>query len=148
MTKVLFVCTGNTCRSPLAESLLKNMNLPGVEVKSAGTFASNGSEASINTKMVLEEKGIPHHHKSSMLTEELVQWADHILTMTVGHKTTVIDLFPKTEVKVLTLKEFAGIDGEHDIADPYGGPVEVYRDTYEEIKEAIDTIVEKLKESS
>ena len=110
MTKVLFVCTGNTCRSPLAESLLKNMNLPGVEVKSAGTFAPNGSEASINTKMVLEEKGIQHHHKSSMLTEELVQWADHILTMTVGHKTTVIDLFPKAEVKVLTLKEFAGID--------------------------------------
>ena len=48
------------------------MNLPGVEVKSVGTFASNGSEASINTKIVSEEKGIPHHHKSLMLTEELV----------------------------------------------------------------------------
>ena len=108
MTKVLFVCTGNTCRSPLAESLLKNMNLPGVEVKSAGTFASNGSEASTNTKIVLEEKGIPHHHKSSMLTEELVQWADHILTMTVGHKTTVIDYFRKLWSKSLRLRNLRG----------------------------------------
>jgi protein arginine phosphatase len=148
MTKVLFVCTGNTCRSPLAESLLRNMNLPGVEVKSAGTFASDGSEASTNTKMVLEEKGIPHNHKSSMLSEELVKWADHILTMTEGHKTTVINLFPQAQVKVFTLKEFAGMDGQQDVADPYGGPVEVYRETYEEIKDAIDTIAEKLKESS
>jgi protein arginine phosphatase len=147
MTKFLFVCTGNTCRSPLAESLLKKMNIPGVEVKSAGTFASDGSEASRNTKRVLEEKGIPHNHKSSMLTEELIQWADRILTMTVGHKTTVIDLFPHAEVKAFTLKEFAGMDGDQDIADPYGGPVEVYRETYEEIKSAIETIVEKLKES-
>lgn len=148
MTKVLFVCTGNTCRSPLAESLLRNMNIPGVEVRSAGTFASDGSEASTNTKKVLEEKGIPHNHKSSMLSEDLVQWADRILTMTVGHKTTVIDLFPQTMAKVFTLKEFAGVDGDKDIGDPYGGSVEVYRATYEEIKVAIDSIVEKTKERS
>ncbi|WP_338471047.1 low molecular weight protein arginine phosphatase [Niallia sp. XMNu-256] len=145
MTTVLIVCTGNTCRSPIAESLLKHMNLPGVKVKSAGTFASDGSEASTNTKNVLDENSIPHNHKSSMITENLVDWADFIFTMTSGHKATVISMFPQAQAKTYTLKEFAGMDGIRDISDPFGGPVDVYRETYEEIKEAIEKVADRLK---
>jgi len=148
MTSVLFVCTGNTCRSPIAESLLKYMNIPEVEVKSAGIFAIDGSEASTNTKIVLDEHGIPHNHKSAMLTDELVEWADFILTMTMGHKSTVLTMFPNAQDKTFTLKEFAKIDGYQDVADPYGGPVDVYRYSFKEIKEAIENIADILKENT
>lgn len=145
MTTILFICTGNTCRSPIAESLLRHKNIPGVEVKSAGTYASHGSEASINTKKVLDENSIPHNHRSSLLTEDLVEWADFILTMTHGHKSNVTSMFPQARTKTYTLKEFASIEGSPDIVDPFGGPVEIYRETYEEINEAIEKIAEHLK---
>ncbi|WP_428910111.1 low molecular weight protein arginine phosphatase [Niallia sp. Krafla_26] len=146
MTNVLFVCTGNTCRSPIAESLLKHINIPGVDVKSAGTYAVNGSEASTHTKKVLDENSIPHSHKSTTVSEDLMDWADFILTMTTGHKRTIIDMFPHAQAKVFTLKEFAKMEGYPDIADPFGGSVEQYRHTYIEIKEAIEKIVDILKE--
>lgn len=130
----------------MAESLLRDKNIPGIQVKSAGTYASQGTEASTNTKKVLDENFIPHNHKSSLLTEDLVEWADIILTMTYGHKTTVISIFPQAQSKTYTLKEFANIDGSTDIADPFGGQVEIYRETYEEINEAIDLIAERLKD--
>jgi protein arginine phosphatase len=146
MINILFVCTGNTCRSPMAEALLRDRNIPGVQIKSAGTYASQGTGASTNTKKVLDENGILHNHKSSFLTEDIVEWADIILTMTYGHKTTVISIFPRAQSKTYTLKEFANIDGATDIADPFGGGVEVYRETYEEINEAMDLIAERLKD--
>ena len=146
MTNVLFVCTGNTCRSPMAESLLKHMNIPNVDVRSAGTYAANGSEASTHSKQVLDENRIHHSHKSAMVSEDLVGWADFILTMTASHKTTVIRMFPQAQAKVYTLKELAKMEGYPDIADPFGGTVEQYRETYSEIKEAIEKIVDVLKE--
>ncbi|MCQ6274606.1 low molecular weight protein arginine phosphatase [Bacillus sp. V3B] len=148
MTRVLFVCTGNTCRSPMAEALLKSMELPGIEVCSAGIYAENGSAASTNAKKVLDKQAIPHDHQSSMLTDKLVEGADYILTMTLGHKSAVMNRFPNAHLKTFTLKEFAQLNGNQDIADPFGGSEDMYRAAFSEIKEAIEKIVERLKENT
>ncbi|WP_096911876.1 low molecular weight protein arginine phosphatase [Neobacillus jeddahensis] len=144
MKHILFVCTGNTCRSPMAEAILKNKNLTGFEVKSAGIYAANGSEASTHAKQVMEDNGVAHNHRSSMLTGVEVDWADLILTMTASHKFAIQQQFPQSGRKVFTLKEFGGEPFNHDVVDPYGGSREMYEATYRELQEFIDKAIEKL----
>ncbi|MED3843704.1 low molecular weight protein arginine phosphatase [Geobacillus stearothermophilus] len=142
--RILFVCTGNTCRSPMAAALLENKQLPDVEVKSAGVFAAEGSEASVHAKMVLKEKGIEAAHRSSQLKKEHIDWATHVLAMTSGHKDMIVERFPEAKDKTFTLKQFvSGTDG--DIADPFGGPIEVYRAARDELETLIDRLAEKLQ---
>jgi protein-tyrosine-phosphatase len=142
-TNILFVCTGNTCRSPMAEALLKHQKLPHVEVKSAGIFAMDGGDASAHAKAVLAEKGIELQHRSSLLTKEQIDWATYVLTMTNGHKQQIIGRFPEAEGKTFTLKEF--IAGEAaDVVDPFGGSIDVYRQTRDELENAIIELTKKL----
>ncbi|OMP66581.1 low molecular weight protein arginine phosphatase [Domibacillus epiphyticus] len=124
---ILFVCTGNTCRSPMAAAILRKKK-PEWNVQSAGLFANPGEQASSGTMSVLEEKGINLQHSSVQLSEELAEWADIILTMTASHKQTIDIHFPHVKEKTFTLK------GSHgDVSDPFGGPVDVYRKTYDEL---------------
>lgn len=143
MIRILFVCTGNTCRSPMAEAILKNKEIPGIEVKSAGVYATNGSAASRNATQVLKEQNINHEHQSLMLTEELLSWATYIFTMTKSHKSSVIGMYPFAKGKTFTLKEFVEQDG--DIVDPYGGSVEDYRLTYYELHTNIEKLILRLE---
>lgn len=145
MIRVLFVCTGNTCRSPLAEAILKHKQNNRIEVKSAGVYAIDGAEASYQAKQVLTEKGIDHNHTSSILSKELLDWATHVFTMTVGHKQAIVGQFPAAIEKTFTLKEFVTGAKWGDVVDPFGGSVEQYRKTYQELDNLIHQLVKQLE---
>ena len=142
---ILFVCTGNTCRSPMAEAILKNKNIDGIEVRSAGIYADYGSDASVNAKKVLENHNIAHQHQSSPLTTEQLDWADLILTMTGSHKRAILHQYPQTAVKLYTLKEFTGEATGPDVTDPFGGSVGTYQGTYQELELLIEKVIEKIR---
>ncbi|MBV7505186.1 low molecular weight protein arginine phosphatase [Bacillus sp. sid0103] len=145
MQRILFVCTGNTCRSPMAEAILKNKQLDRVEVRSAGIYAATGSEASAHAKKVLDDNGIAHNHRSSLLTRDEVAWADLILTMTSSHKMAILQQYPDMGEKVFTLKEYSGEGFHSDVVDPYGGSLAMYEQTFRELNALIDKAIGKLK---
>lgn len=111
MTRILFVCTGNTCRSPLAEGLCRTMARRmgvDVEVRSAGVSAADGMAVSRHTGDILREKEASDGVSASCsLRGETVEWADLILTMTMSHKRSLLERHPGAVDKVYTLKEFA-----------------------------------------
>jgi len=111
--RILFVCTGNTCRSPLAEGLLRmKVNKEGlaVEVRSAGVSAVTGGPISRNSASILKQAGFKEELQSLAIQPSEVNWADLILTMTVGHKRSVIGRFPDAVDKIYTLKEYVEDD--------------------------------------
>jgi protein-tyrosine-phosphatase len=143
-TRVLFVCTGNTCRSPLAEGLARDWerkrtpNGLTIEVGSAGVAAGPGSPASEQTIEVLKERGIDLTlHHARMLTPEMVDEADVIYTMTPAHAQAVMQIAPDSAHKVFP------IDPLNPIADPIGHPIEVYRQVADQLETLIDA---RLKE--
>lgn len=111
--RILFVCTGNTCRSPMAEGMLcklaRDRGLD-VEVRSAGVAAMKGASISRHAEAVLRDRGIKETFESTPLYAELAEWADLILTLTQGHKRQVIHSFPETADKIFTLKEYVEED--------------------------------------
>ncbi|MEO3947206.1 low molecular weight protein arginine phosphatase [Gorillibacterium sp. CAU 1737] len=117
---ILFVCTGNTCRSPMAEGLLRKMALEAglsIEVKSAGVAAMEGSSISSHSQRVLADKGVRERLHSQPVRESLVTEADLILTMTARHKNQVLSRFPSAQGKIFTLLEYAGCEREEEGAD-------------------------------
>ena len=145
---IYFICTGNTCRSPMAHAILISMQLPNVEVRSAGIYALEGGDMSENSKSVLEAHQISMDHSSKLVSNDDLQWADLILTMTTAHKEMVIQLYPEVQEKIFTLKEYTAPYTSKDISDPFGGDYHQYEQTYLELKQYITILKEKLLNSS
>ena len=146
---VLFVCTGNICRSPLAASLLeralKDRGLE-VAVTSAGTGAWDGAPASEGAYLVGLERGLDlSGHRARLLSRELVDAADLILTMARHHRARVDEL--GGEGKVFVLGEYAGKGGD-EVSDPFGGDLAVYRDTAQELEALAEAVADRLSAES
>ncbi|GAF65072.1 protein-tyrosine-phosphatase [Bacillus sp. TS-2] len=140
---ILFVCTGNTCRSPMAEELLKAKAGERFEVQSAGIFASPGYPASEGTAQVLKNRNLDiQNHQARLLTEELLDWADYVLTMTENHKSHILQQYSDEQEKIHSLSSFLGQAGE--VVDPYGGPVEIYEMTAQQLDELLNQLIHKL----
>ena len=117
---LLMVCTGNTCRSPMAEAIARQM-FPESTVVSAGVYAAPGDPATSEAVTAMEQRGLDlTGHRSQPLTAELVDQADAIFTMTQSHHQAVLGAVPSADIKAQRL------DPDQDIADPFGGPQELY----------------------
>lgn len=141
--KILFVCTGNTCRSAMAAAIMNDIAVKDdldVLIDSAGLWAVPGNAASENAVEALSEMGIDLScHRSKPLSNDLIEQADIILVMTSEHKSMLI---PYASDKTYTLLEYADMEG--DVSDPYGGDIYTYERTAQQIYEALKKIEEKL----
>lgn len=148
-TNIVFVCTGNTCRSPVAEFVCKYLlrkmrKISKYNVTSAGTSAYDGEQMSSLSKKVLSNNNIPYDKfLSKQLTREMEKASDFIICMTEGHKIRLQGL-----EKVYSIGD---ITGYGDVKDPYGGTITEYEEMYEYISYAVKDVLkfvdDKLKKS-
>ncbi len=145
----LFVCTGNTCRSPMAEALFRRLLANrlhchdeelmdrGFNVVSAGVSAGNGAPASREAVNALAQEGIDlRNHESQPVTERLLLHADHVLTMTRGHRQSILNAYPDLASRVSLLSS-----DQDDIADPYGGGPREYAECKESIAQNLKSLI-------
>lgn len=150
--KIMFICTGNTCRSVMAEGLLKKLleqyNEKRIEVYSAGLHASKGEYTTDEAVKVMKEKYDVNilQHQSINVKESNIKEMDLILCATHAQLTTLEYMYPELDHKIFTIKEYAyGPDvKDKDIKDPWGYPLEVYEKCAEEIYNALIEIIPKI----
>lgn len=147
--KILFICSGNQCRSPMAEALLKNMDKKGhwlksprTSVTSAGTLDKGQIPATDEAIQVMREKGLDiSQHRTRHIDRDIVDTADIILVMGDMHRRYILEHFPDAKHKVHLLTEFVGEAG--DVLDPIRCPVETYRQCAEQITSLIDKLLKR-----
>lgn len=149
---ITFVCTGNTCRSPMAESLFKHAvkNDPDFNnfiISSAGVCAWDGTHASDYAIKVLQDCGIDlSHHRSKAVTQSLIDKSAIILCMTTSHKEILESEFKTGITPIFLLREFLPDNTNKNIPDPFGRNLDAYKNSRDNIVEAIPSIIKYIKE--
>lgn len=144
---VLLVCSGNTCRSPMAAALLKQLwqeANPGwdLEVQSAGTGAFPGDRAAEHAVTVMHERGLDlSTHRSQVVPEG--KSFDLVLTMTRSHRDAILACQPALAGRVFTIGEYARTG--QDVPDPFGGPLTAYQQTAAALESMLQAIVDRIR---
>ncbi len=150
--KILFVCTGNTCRSPMASLYFNKICVDhgrdDLISISAGICAQDGIPAAANALKVLDDIGCgqAERHRSTMITKESVHGSDLIIVMTEAHKMSLISLWPEIEEKVHLLFEFGDETG--DVVDPFGADLSAYWNIFKAMKKALDDLFVEIEKKS
>lgn len=145
--KILFVCSGNTCRSPLAEAiarrLIENAGRKDIEVASAGTSAWEGSPASDGALLVGMERGLDlSTHRSRPLTAQLLRESDLVLVMSPSHLSHVKEIDPGARAHLLS--GFTSGGEGRAIKDPFGGDLAGYRETVDDLETELAKLLDRI----
>ena len=142
MEQIIFVCTGNTCRSPMCVGFFRargGEERLGLRASSAGLFTTDGLPASKNAVIAAGELGADiSAHRSRQLTAEILDEIKYLVCMTGAHYDRLVEQYPQHEDKIFTL-------ARTDISDPFGGDLTVYRHAAQQIDEAVDRLIDSLE---
>ncbi|MDD3303328.1 MAG: low molecular weight protein arginine phosphatase [Clostridia bacterium] len=151
MVKIMFVCTGNICRSPMAhyymQSKVKELGLENeFLISSCGTYAINGERSTDNAILSMKAYDVDlTPHRATNIGDTDIGNYDFVITLTVKHKNDIINYYKELKDKTFTLKEFVNDDVNYkDVDDPWGLNIMVYKDTAKEIVENVDKLIQKL----
>lgn len=147
--KIMYICTGNICRSAMAEGMLKkelqDKNIENVKVYSCGIYAITGDYATYNAIEAANKYNVDiSNHRATNIKDSNIKEMDLILCATESHKQSVVFLYPELKDRVYTMKEYAKLDNDGkdmDIKDPWGYDIEVYKNCIKEIEDTIQKML-------
>jgi protein-tyrosine-phosphatase len=152
LKNVLFVCTGNTCRSPMAEALFRELvrERADYQVASAGVAAAPGMPASKHTTALLTERGLDlSGFQSRLLDREALEQATHVFAMSSHHMAAIADEFPEQVDKIYLVSEFAAEDDLRgkDVSDPFGQGRSAYEETLRDLERMLPSLLAYIEQT-